>query len=136
MNNMKKTNIIYWITTGFIFLFEGVMPALTSQTELAKQGISNLGYPAYFGVILTVFKVLGSIALILPVVKGRLKEWIYAGFTFDFVFASVSNTVVYGFGFVSIMPLIILAILAVSYVTYHKRQARTTSSQVRHSFAI
>jgi hypothetical protein len=133
---MKKTNIIYWITTGFVFLFEGLMPALTSQTEMAKQGISSLGYPAYFGVMLTVFKVLGSIALIVPAVKGRVKEWIYAGFTFDFVCASISNTAVFGFGFATLMPLIILAILAISYVTYHKRQVNTTSSRTRHSFAI
>jgi len=36
---MKKAKIIFWITTTIIFLFEGVMPALTSQTELAKEGI-------------------------------------------------------------------------------------------------
>ena len=59
---MKKLKIIFWISTTIIFLLEGVMPALTSQTELAKEGISHLGYPAYFGVMLTVFKVLGSIA--------------------------------------------------------------------------
>lgn len=57
---MKKTNVIYWTATIAIFLFEGVMPALTSQTELAKEGIRNLGYPDYFGVMLTVFKVLGA----------------------------------------------------------------------------
>src|ERR1043165_7319998 len=124
---MKKTNIIYWITTGLIFLFEGVMPALTSQTELAKQGISNLGYPAYFGIMLTIFKVLGSIALILPIVKGRFKEWIYAGFTFDLVCAAISKAVVYGIGFASVMPLIILAILAISYTFYHKRQVNLIS---------
>ena len=28
---MKKINIIYWTATILIFLFEGVMPALTSQ---------------------------------------------------------------------------------------------------------
>ena len=50
---MKRINIIYWTATILIFLFEGVMPALTSQTEMAKEGISHLGYPAYFGVMLT-----------------------------------------------------------------------------------
>lgn len=57
---MKKTNIIFWISTGIIFLFEGLMPALTSQSEMAKEGISHLGYPAYFGVMLAVFKVVGA----------------------------------------------------------------------------
>lgn len=133
---MKKTNIIYWTTTCFIFLFEGVMPALTSQTELAKQGISHLGYPAYFGVMLTIFKVLGSLALILPVVKGRLKEWIYAGFTFELISAAVSNAVMFGIGFVMFLPLIILAILAISYTFYHKRQLQVSKQVSMPSFAI
>ena len=119
---MKKYNIIFWISTGIIFLFEGVMPALTSQTEMAKEGFRHLGYPDYFGVALTVFKVIGALILILPQAKGRIKEWAYAGFTFDFLFASISYIAVDGFGFFAIFPLIILAILAVSYWSYHKRQ--------------
>jgi hypothetical protein len=96
------------------------MPALTFHTELAKEGIRHLGYPDYFGTILVVFKVLGAIALIVPQVHKRLKEWVYAGFTFDFVFACLSHWVIDGFGLQAIFPLIILAILAVSYLYYHK----------------
>jgi hypothetical protein len=118
----KKYNIVYWISTGFIFLFEGVMPALTSQTEMAKEGIRHLGYPDYFGVALTVFKVIGTLILILPQAKGRIKEWAYAGFTFDFLFATISYIAVDGFGAFAIFPLIILLVLAVSYWSYHKRQ--------------
>jgi hypothetical protein len=118
----KKYNIIYWISTGFIFLFEGVMPALTSQTEMAKEGIRHLGYPDYFGVALTVFKVVGALILILPQAKGRIKEWAYAGFTFDFFFATISYIAVDGFGFFAIFPMIILLVLAFSYWSYHKRQ--------------
>lgn len=42
---MKTSKIIFWVTTTLIFLFEGVMPAFTSQTEMAKEGIRHLGYP-------------------------------------------------------------------------------------------
>jgi hypothetical protein len=35
------------------------MPALTSQTELAIEGIQHLGYPEYFGNALVVFKIAG-----------------------------------------------------------------------------
>ncbi len=44
---MKKIKIIYWAATIIIivFLFDGVMPALTSHTELAKQDISHLVTP-------------------------------------------------------------------------------------------
>ena len=58
--------IIYWTTTILIFLFDGVVPALTSNTELARQGISHLQYPDYFRLMLTFFKVIGALALVLP----------------------------------------------------------------------
>ncbi len=124
---MKKNNIIFWVATGFIFLFEGVMPALTSQTELAKEGIRHLGYPEYFGNILVVFKVIGTLLLMIPQVPSRVKEWAYAGFAFDFIFAFLSHVSVDGFSAMSCFPLIILAILVVSYIYYHKIQARTGS---------
>lgn len=34
---MNKEKIIFWSATIIIALFEGLMPALTSQTELAKE---------------------------------------------------------------------------------------------------
>ncbi|TDO99275.1 DoxX family protein [Flavobacterium sp. 245] len=117
---MKKAKIIFWTTTILIFLFEGVMPALTSQTELAKEGIRHLGYPEYFGNALVVFKVLGVLALVIPQVPKNVKEWAYAGFGFDFIFASISHFAVDGFNFQSFFPLIILLILAISYIYYHK----------------
>ncbi|WP_347052323.1 DoxX family protein [Flavobacterium olei] len=119
---MKTTKILFWTTTILIFLFEGVMPALTSQSELAKEGIRHLGYPEYFGNALVVFKILGVLALIIPQVPGRVKEWAYAGFAFDFIFASISHFAVDGMDFQGFFPLIVLAILMVSYVTYHKIQ--------------
>ncbi len=117
---MKKITIIYWATTILIFLFEGVMPALTSNTQLAIDSIRHLGYPDYFRVMLTVFKVAGALALVLPFIKGRAKEWAYAGFTFTFISASVSNAAIFGMGFEAAMPLIVLLVLAVSYIYYHK----------------
>jgi hypothetical protein len=119
---MKKDKIIFWTTTILIFLFEGVMPALTSQTEMAKQGISHLGYPEYFGHALVIFKVLGTLALVIPAVPKWFKEWAYAGFIFDFLFASISHFSVDGLGFEGFFPLIVLAILMVSYTYYHKLQ--------------
>ena len=117
---MKKDKIIFWITTVIIFLFEGVMPALTFQTALAKEGIRHLGYPEYFGNALAAFKVLGTLSLIIPQVPKRIKEWAYAGFAFDFLFASISYFAVEGVVFLSFFPFIFLGILTVSYIYYHK----------------
>jgi hypothetical protein len=120
LKKMKKEKIIFWTATIIIALFEGVMPALTSQTELAKEGIRHLGYPEYFGNALVVFKVLGVLALVIPQIPKRVKEWAYAGFAFDFVFASISHGAVDGMNVQTIFPLFVLGILAVSYVYYHK----------------
>lgn len=118
--NQKTNNILFWISTTIIFLFEGVMPALTSHTQLAKDSIAHLGYPDYFLPMLTVFKVLGTLSLIIPKVPARIKEWAYAGFAIDFIAASVSHAAVDGFGGEAIFPLIVLLILIGSYVSYHK----------------
>ncbi len=117
---MKKNRIIYWITTAIIFLWESALPAFTSHTQLAVDGIRALGYPDYFRIWLTVFKVLGGLILIIPYFKGRIKEWAYAGFTFDFLFAFISHAAVFGINGQTFFPLIVLGILVVSYIYYHR----------------
>jgi hypothetical protein len=123
--NLKTLKITFWSSTIIIFLMEGLMPALTSQSELAKEGIKHLGYPLYFGNLLVIFKVAGVLLLILPKIPSRLKEWAYAGFVFDFLFASFSHYEVDGLSFQSFFPLVVLAILLISYFSYHK--LRTTN---------
>jgi hypothetical protein len=118
---MKKINLIYWGTTTLIFLFEGVMPALTSNSELAKEGIRHLGYPDYFRVMLTVFKVTGAICLILPMVKGRYKEWAYAGFGITFLSAAVSQASVDGFSGLTMFPVAMFGVLVTSYIFYQRK---------------
>lgn len=120
---MKKTKIIFWVTTGLIFLFEGLMPALTGHSEMAIQGITGLGYPLYFVTLITAFKVLGGIVLIIPKFPSNVKEWAYAGFGIDFICAFVSLWVVTGFGVALLLPVVAFIILAVSYVSYHKMKS-------------
>ena len=117
---MKKDKVIYWTSTTIIFLFDAVILALTSHTQLAVEGIRHLGYPDYFRVELTVFKVIGGLVLILPKVPARFKEWAYVGFAINFTSAAISHSVVDGLGFQSFFPIIILSILMASYFSYHK----------------
>ena len=130
MATTKTTKWIYWSTTALIFLFEGVMPALTSHTQLAVEGIRHLGYPDYFRVWLTVLKVAGATVLILPFVKSRTKEWAYAGFAFTMLSASISHFAVDGFGVQTVFPLFMLAILIVSYLFYHRLLVHQTKTEV------
>lgn len=122
---MKKNKIIYWIFTGIIVGFDSLIPALTSNTQMAIDSIRRLGYPDYFRVELTIFKVLGGILLILPMVPRRLKEWAYAGFGFNFICATVADIATDGLnGGMSLMPLVLLVFLIISYVNYDKLNAK------------
>ncbi len=117
---MKKANIIFWVSTSIIFLLEGLMPAFTSQTEMAKEAMRHFGYPDYFGIMLTVFKVLGALALIIPQIPKRVKEWAYAGFAIDFIAAFVSIWAVDGIKLDLLFPIIAMLVLAASYLSFHQ----------------
>ena len=121
--NMKKQKLIFWITTGIIFLFEGVLVAFTSQTDMALEGITDLGYPLYFASMIAVFKVVGSIVLIVPKFPARVKEWAYAGFGIDFLCAFISLWIVVGPGSALILPVVCMILLVLSYRSYHKIKA-------------
>jgi hypothetical protein len=97
------------------------MPALTGHTEMARKGIHDLGYPAYFGTYLTIMKVIGSTILIAPQAPAYLKEWAYVGIGITLLSALVSQLAVNGFeiGMVIFIS-IVSAVLAISYVTYHQ----------------
>ncbi|WP_136667862.1 DoxX family protein [Flavobacterium sp. H122] len=126
---MKTDKTIYWVTTILLFMMEGIMPALTFQTEMAQQGISHLGYPVYFGNALVVFKILGALALVIPQVPKRFKELAYAGFLFNFLFASISHFAIDGVHFQSFFPLLILLVLGISFMYYQKLYSLRTITQ-------
>ncbi len=128
---MKKHKIIFWVSTGLIFLLEGVMPAFTGHSDMSVAGITGLGYPLYFVTIIVVFKVLGSLALIIPQVPPRIKEWAYAGFGFDFICAFVSIWVVGGFGAPLAFPMVAMIVLVLSYISYHKLHPVFVSDTVK-----
>jgi hypothetical protein len=134
---MKKHKIIFWISTAFLFLFEGMMPLSTLffAPEQATAGTVYLSFPAYFAYVLIAFKVAGSILLVLPRLPRQVKEWTYAGFAFNFICASISHFVVDGVGFVSFFPLIILVILIVSYRSYFKVYGDEASAYKHAAFA-
>ena len=117
---MKKDKIIYWTTTGIIFLLEGDMTALTSHTQMAKDGVTHLGYPLYFLTLLAAFKVVGALALVYPKTPQYVREWAYAGFGIVFISAFVSHIAVDGFTGAVMFPLVMFAILATSYI-YSKK---------------
>ena len=119
---MKKYKIIFWVATTILILWEGVMPLSTIlfAPEYVNAGTKPLGYPDYFAYALIICKVLGVFAISYPKVPAKLKEWAYAGLTFNLIFAFISHACVdKNIGFM-LMPLGVLGILAVSYIYNEK----------------
>lgn len=114
---MKKNKFVFWIASIIILLWEGLMPlgTLLFAPEYATAGTKPLGYPDYFAYALIICKLIGSVAICLPKIPVRIKEWAYAGLTFSLLFASYSHLMVdKNIGFI-ILPLVVLVILMVSY---------------------
>lgn len=108
--------IAYWVSTGVVAamsLFAAY--AYLSGGPQAVQGFAHVGYPQQLRILLGIAKLLGAITLVAPgVVKP--KEWAYAGFTFAWIAACVAHYLAKD-GPVAFMPLVLLLLLAVSYVT-------------------
>ncbi|PRY53200.1 DoxX-like protein [Arcticibacter pallidicorallinus] len=119
---MKKNKIIFWVATIILVLWEGVMPLSTVlfAPEYVNAGTKPLGYPDYFAYALIICKVLGVIAIAYPKTPERLKEWAYAGLSFNLIFAFISHAAVDKNIAYMVMPLAFLAILAVSYIYNRK----------------
>jgi hypothetical protein len=83
--------IAYWVTTVLVVLplAAGGVQGIMRNPEMMKL-ITNLGYPAYFGVFLGTWELLGVIALLIPGTP-LLKEWAYAGIVFDLIAAVVAH---------------------------------------------
>ncbi len=116
----KTVKIIYWSVTilfASFMLFSGISELM--GTEQGNKVVLDLGYPLYINLILGVAKILGVIA-ILQTKFRTIKEWAYAGFTFDIAGASASFALNGGGAGDVLFPLPILAVMFVSYFLWKK----------------
>jgi DoxX-like family len=116
----KSLRATYWIVT---LIFAVLMGWSAVQYLIEAPGmteaITGLGYPIYFMKILGVAKLLG-IAAILFGRYSTLKEWAYAGFTFDTLGAFASH-LAHGDGLgTALIPLAFCAALFVSYFLWKR----------------
>jgi hypothetical protein len=115
--------LLYWVPTclvAFVAALGGVSSVLKVDSAIAS--IHHLGYPEYFAVLLGVAKLLGAAAMLAPVPR-TLREWAYAGFTFDAIAATVSITAVGDPIGQAVGPVIFLGFVQVSYWVWRSRTA-------------
>jgi putative oxidoreductase len=92
MTKSKPVVIAFWIVTA-LFCVEMLFTAYWEWfTPQAAQAFARLGFPAAsFRVELSVAKILGVLALLVPAIPARVKEWAYAGFAFNLVSALIAH---------------------------------------------
>jgi uncharacterized membrane protein YphA (DoxX/SURF4 family) len=132
---MKKIKITYWIFNGlFAFLMaSSAIPDILSS-QIALDGFRQLGLPAYLVPFVGVAKALGVIAILVPGFP-RLKEWAYAGLSFDLIGATysiIASAQPIGSAAFMILPLVLAA---GSYFFYHKKLKASAKARTQKDSA-
>jgi uncharacterized membrane protein YphA (DoxX/SURF4 family) len=119
---MKTDKILYWVFTIIFAVFmawsgvSGVKPNADAITFMHD----GLGFPVYFIQFISIAKILGAIALLIPGLR-TIKEWAYAGMFFDLIGAFYSVNANAGkFEPTSLFILFTLLIGAASYYFWKK----------------
>ena len=119
----KTANLIYWISTIvfaalMIFSAAGGLQPTQQAIQILHDG---LGYPVYFIQFISVAKLLGSIAILIPGLN-RIKEWAYAGLFFDLagaVYSGIASSGKFDPMMITMLAWIIPGM--VSYYFWHKK---------------
>jgi uncharacterized membrane protein YphA (DoxX/SURF4 family) len=91
MTSTKRNKIIYWVATIWLSLgmvSTGIVQLLKVPEEVNM--FTRLGYPSYLLTMLGVWKLLGTVAVLIPKFP-LIKEWAYAGFFFAMSGALLSH---------------------------------------------
>ena len=128
----NREKLIYRTTTGIVcavmifsiinFIFNDHFPFRNGP----EGAFVHLGLPGYFKIELTTAKILGVLALLIPTVPFKMKEFAYFGFGITLMSASIAH---FARGdarlsvFFPIDPLLFLGILIVSYFYFEKSHA-------------
>lgn len=128
-----KRRILYWVPTGLLVLmmgFGGIMDLIAGPDVLVV--MRHLGYPDYFARVLGVAKILGVIAILAPVPRW-VREWAYAGFTFDLIAAGISHLAAGDPVTAVIPPVLGLVFVAGSYMGWRARLAEQDGTAAKPS---
>lgn len=116
----KRDKILFYVFTALLTVL--VLLGVTRyffMHDLAVEGFEALNFPTFLIYPMGIAKTLGLIAIWF-IQSPKLKEWAYAGFTFNFLLAIGAHLNV-GDG-EAVGALIALVLLASSYIFYRRSQ--------------
>ena len=89
------------------------------NSQMAIDGMHHLQLPDWFRWEVSIGHLIGGFLLVIPV-GARIREWVYVAFGIDFISAFIAYLYIDGLIGNTISPLVMLALLVVSYTFYHK----------------
>ena len=108
--------IVYWTSTIIAAVLLLMSLSYLTGSEQVVSGFAKAGYPQHLRIVLGIAKPAAAIVLLLPRL-ALLKEWAYAGATFAWVMAFISAYSIREGAQIWSIPLVLLVILTISYVT-------------------
>ena len=108
--------IAYWGSTVLVAMMLLMSLTYLTGNEQVVSGFAKAGYPQHLRIVLGLAKPAAAIVLLLPGV-ALLKEWAYAGAAFALIMAFISAYASNEPIQILIMPLVLLGLLIVSYMT-------------------
>lgn len=120
--------IVYWASTLLVaaFLLVAGSAYLKGGHEVLE-GFAKAGYPQHLRLVLGIAKPVAAIVLLLPGL-ALLKEWAYAGAAFAWIMATIAHYSAGDPPKVWTLPLGLLVLLIISYVTRPAGRRLTASS--------
>jgi hypothetical protein len=119
-STVKRDRVLYWLTTGVIAVVMGASAlyfAFGPTTDIAFQ---HLGLPRWFRAELTVAKLFGVAALVLPRTPAIVRQFAYFGFALTIISADIAHLSSGDPAYYVLPHLFFLGCLATSYVLFHR----------------
>ena len=131
---MNGKTIAYWVCTIFLGLamVSGGIGELTHQPGNLEV-VTILGYPLYFLSIIGVWKILGTIVILVPRFP-RLKEWAYAGCLFNMTGAAISHAASGDYGPGAFHLIVTIGLAGLVAASWALRPASRTLGSLRENF--
>ena len=120
---MRRDRTIYWTATGIvcgIMAFSAINFNLSHPFGPFEKPFPHLGLPDYLRIELTIAKTLAVLALLIPPVPRKVKEFTYFGFGITLISASIAHFSVGDSAMFVIDPLLFFGALIVSYLYFNK----------------
>ena len=131
----RRLVVAFWIVTA-LFCLEMIFTAYWELMQLpaAALAFTRLGFPAAsFRAELSLAKVLGVVALLIPMIPARgviyvIKEWAYAGFAINLVSALIAHFSISDRRAAFIPSTASSVLLVLSYYFWRRLQTRSSEA--------